>query len=151
MCRWRAGDMPASWGRRFPPAGWAGRHAAELRATFPDGVIGETLAEGRYDLILLCVRSADIEKALVPAAPLLAPDGAVVCLQNGLPEERVAKIVGPNRVLGAVIGWSASRGQGVTGGGEFVLGGTSPRRHAAAEILRKVAPVRETDNLAGAR
>src|SRR3954468_11023769 len=129
----------------------AGRHAAELRATFPDGVIGETLAEGRYDLILLCVRSADIEKALAPAAPLLAPDGAVVCLQNGLPEERAAKLVGNERVLGAVIGWSASRGQGVTGGGEFVLGGASPRRHAAAEILSKVAPVRETDNLAGAR
>src|SRR3954465_7439488 len=111
----------------------------------------DRLAPGPYDFILLCTRTIDLESALAPAAPLLAPDGAVVCLMNGLPEERAAKLVGADRVLGAVIGWSASRGQGVTGGGEFVLGGASPKRHAAAEILSKVAPVRETDNLAGAR
>src|SRR4051812_25454107 len=111
----------------------------------------DRLAPGPYDFILLCTRTIDLESALAPAAPLLASHGAVVCLMNGLPEERAAKLVGAGRVLGAVIGWSASRGQGVTGGGEFVLGGASPRRHEAAEILRKVAPVRETDNLAGAR
>lgn len=111
----------------------------------------DRLPPGPYDFILLCTRTVDLESALAPAVPLLKPDGAVVCLMNGLPEERAAKLVGPERVLGAVIGWSASRGTGVTGGGEFVLGGASPRRHEAAEILRKVAPVRETENLAGAR
>jgi 2-dehydropantoate 2-reductase len=109
------------------------------------------LPDGRYDLILLCTRTVDLEKALEPAAPLLGPDGAVVCVQNGLPEERAAKIVGPERVLGTVIGWSASRDGGITGGGKFILGGTSPRRRDAAEVLRRVFPVRETDNLAGAR
>src|SRR5438067_3800957 len=111
----------------------------------------DRLPDGRYDLILLCTRTIDLETALAPAAPLLAPDGAVVCVQNGLPEERAAKLVGPQRVLGTVIGWSASRNDGVTGGGKFILGGASPRRHQAAELLRRVFPVRETDNLAGAR
>src|SRR5579859_1995551 len=93
----------------------------------------DRLPAGSYDFILLCTRTVDLETALEPAAPLLAPDGAVVCLQNGLPEDRAAKIVGADRVLGAVIGWSASKAE-ITGGGEFVLGGRSPRRHEAAEI-----------------
>src|SRR5438105_4821140 len=85
----------------------------------------DRLAQGPYDLILLCTRTIDLESALTPAAPSLAPDGAVVCVQNGLPEERAGKIVGPGRVLGTVIGWSASRDTGLTGGGKFILGGAS--------------------------
>ena len=115
---------------------------------------GDRLPAGAWDLLLLCTRTQDLEAALAPAAPQLAPDGAVVCLQNGLPEERAAKIVGPGRVLGAVIGWSASREEGgafVTGRGEFILGGPSPRLREAAEVLGRVFPVRLTDNLPGAR
>lgn len=111
----------------------------------------DRLPDGTYDFIFLCTRTVDLEAALTPAAPLLAHDGAVVCLMNGLPEERAARIVGPERVLGTVIGWSASPGGKITGGGNFILGGTSPRRHEAAEILRQVFPVLETDNLQGAR
>src|ERR1041384_695432 len=87
----------------------------------------DRLQGSAYDLIFLCTRTQDLENALTPAAPLLAGDGAVVCLQNGLPEERTARIVGPQRVLGTVIGWSASRGGEVTGRGKFTLGGTSAR------------------------
>src|SRR5260221_11114933 len=129
-----------------------GRHADALRARFPD--VRETL-QAPCDFILLCTRTTETQSALAPAEPLLARDGAVGCLQNGLPEEKAAAVVGAGRVLGAVIGWSASmRAPGdyaVTGGGEFILGGTSPRAHEAAEILRSVFPVRETGNLAGAR
>jgi 2-dehydropantoate 2-reductase len=117
--------------------------------------VGATLPDGEYGLILLCVRSTEIETALAPAAPLLKPDGAVVCLQNGLPEERVANIVGPRRVLGAVIGWSATMtdpGEYVlTGGGKFTLGGDSPRLEHARHVLSNAFPVRMTNNLAGAR
>lgn len=112
---------------------------------------GERLPAAAYDFILLCTRTQDLEGALRPAAPLLAPDGAVVCLQNGLPEERAARLVGPARVLGAVIGWSASPGGEVTGRGRFTLGGLSPRLQQAAELLQRVFPVKVTQNLAGAR
>jgi 2-dehydropantoate 2-reductase len=136
----------------------AGRHAAIMREKFPDARIGETLPpdpDGLYDLILLCVRTLDTERALAPAAPLLAPDGAVVCLQNGLPEERAARIVGMGRVLGTVIGWSATMvapGEYViTGNGSFTLGGASPRLEHARFVLSQAFPVRITHNLAGAR
>jgi 2-dehydropantoate 2-reductase len=141
----------------------AGRHADLLRAQGlrVDGSeavqakIFEKLPSDSYDLIFLCTRSADTESALAPALPFLAADGAVVCLQNGLPEARVARLAGPLRVLGAVIGWSATmRAPGdylITGGGKFTLGGTSPRRREAAEALAKAFPVRLTDNLQGAR
>jgi 2-dehydropantoate 2-reductase len=133
----------------------AGRHAKAIAAKFPQARVAETLPEDSYGLILLCVRSTEIERALAPAAPLLKPDGAVVCLQNGLPEERVARIVGPSRVLGAVIGWSASMIEPgeylLTGGGSFTLGGDSPRLEHARHVLNNAFPVYITHNLAGAR
>jgi len=117
--------------------------------------IFETLPSGSYDFILLCTRTSDTESALAPALPFLAADGAVVCLQNGLPEARAMRLAGKERVLGAVIGWSATvRAPGeyaVTGGGKFILGGPGKRRREAARILGCVFPVRETDNLEGAR
>jgi len=69
----------------------------------------------------LCTRTDATDATLAAAIPLLAPDGALVCVQNGLPEERAAVRVGSKRSLGAVIGWSASSdGYGdyiITGGG----------------------------------
>jgi 2-dehydropantoate 2-reductase len=133
----------------------AGRHADVIAAKFPKARVGELLPEGDYDLILLCVRSTEIERALTPAVPLLKADGAVVCLQNGFPEERVARLVGPQRTLGAVIGWSATMvepGEYVlTGGGSFTLGGTSPRLEHARLVLAHAFPVSVTGNLVGAR
>ena len=111
----------------------------------------QPLRAGAYDFILLCTRTTDLETALAPAAPLLAADGAVVCLQNGLPEERAARIVGRERVLGTVIGWSADRSGEITGKGKFILGGDSPRLPEAAGLLRHVFPVQVTQNLQGAR
>jgi len=133
----------------------AGRHAAAVATKFPKARVSATLPDGQYDLILLCVRNTETERALTSAAPLLKPDGAVVCVQNGLPEERAARMVGPSRVLGAVIGWSASMIEPgeyrLTGGGTFTLGGDSPRLEHARHVLQQAFPVRITHNLAGAR
>ena len=83
------------------------KRRGQVAQKFPQARVGEQLPDGNaYGLILLCVRSTEIERALAPAVPRLNPDGAVVCLQNGFPEQRVAKLVGASRVLGAVIGWS---------------------------------------------
>src|SRR3989449_10891648 len=133
----------------------AGRLNEEIASKFPRARGGKSLREGESGLILLCARPADTERALAPAAPLLKPDGAVVCLQNGLPEERVARIVGAQRVLGAVIGWSATMTEPgeyvITGGGKFTLGGDSPRLEHARLVLQHAFPVQVTYNLAGAR
>ncbi len=133
----------------------AGRHAAAVASKFPKARVSATLPDSQYDLVLLCVRGTETERALTSAAPLLKPDGAVVCVQNGLPEERAARMVGPSRVLGAVIGWSASMIEPgeyrLTGGGTFTLGGDSPRLEHARHVLQQAFPVRITRNLAGAR
>jgi len=134
----------------------AGRHVAAIREAFPQAKVGETLPNTQpYDLILLCVRSTEIESALTPAVPQLKADGAVVCLQNGFPEERVARLVGPQRVLGAVIGWSATMVEPgdyvLTGSGSFTLGGDSRRIEHARMVLQHAFPVHLTRNLAGAR
>ena len=121
--------------------------------------VAERLEGTQYDVLLLCTRTDDIETALLPAASLLSPEGTVVCVQNGLPEERAARAVGKGRVLGAVIGWSASasgRGQyKITGGGKFTLGAADAagesRVSAVAALLERAFPVKRTTNLQGAR
>lgn len=116
---------------------------------------------GPYDLLLLCVRAEATGAALGHALPLLSRDGAVVCLQNGLPEEAVAARAGAERTLGAVIGWSAtSEAPGrtrVTGRGGFVLGAFAPGEAARARllraraVLRRAFPTRVVGDLAAAR
>jgi 2-dehydropantoate 2-reductase len=115
--------------------------------------------EGAYDFILLATPPNGVEAAARDTAHLLAPDGAMVVLQNGLCEELVAQGVGEARVIGAIVAWGASSPEtGVyerTSSGGIVLGvlsgGQDPRLPRLAEVLRAVCPVTFTDNLRGAR
>ena len=50
----------------------AGRLHEEIASKFPRARVGKSLPEGEYGLILLCVRTADTERALAPAAPALS-------------------------------------------------------------------------------
>jgi 2-dehydropantoate 2-reductase len=115
-------------------------------------------APAPYDLMLLCTRTDASGAALDAAIPLLAADGALVCVQNGLPEERAAVRVGAKRTFGAVIGWSASSDAYgdyvITGGGKFILGavdGSLDRVMPIKTLLERAFPVRATSNLRGAR
>jgi 2-dehydropantoate 2-reductase len=108
--------------------------------------------------MLLCTRTDASDAALSAAVPLLAAEGALVCVQNGLPEERAAVRAGARRTFGAVIGWSASSDAYgeyvVTGGGKFILGavdGSMDRVMAIRAVLERAFPVRATSNLRGAR
>jgi 2-dehydropantoate 2-reductase len=114
---------------------------------------------GSYDYALLAVQPPVVEQATVETAPLLKPDGRVVCFQNGLCEERVAAIVGAERVLGGIVSWGASMPEaGVfdrTSEGGFTLGRLSgeidDKTRNLAHILSHVGPVTYTNNLIGAR
>lgn len=64
--------------------------------------------EGKYDLCILATQPPNVEDAARTALPHLVDDALVVVLQNGLCEERIADIVGPHRVLGAIVAWGAS-------------------------------------------
>jgi 2-dehydropantoate 2-reductase len=140
----------------------------------PPDLLGEALspALGPYELVLLCVRAEAAGQALSSLAPLLSPRGDVVCLQNGLPDEHAAAVVGAGRTLGAVIGWSATQDAAghytVTGEGSFTLGvlagpggatrldldARSLTRHRldeATAVLSRAFPVRLTHDLAASR
>src|SRR5580765_2067190 len=64
--------------------------------------------DGRYDLCILATQPPNVEDAARTALRHLADDAQVVVLQNGLCEERVASIVGAERVIGAIVAWGAS-------------------------------------------
>jgi 2-dehydropantoate 2-reductase len=116
---------------------------------------------GPYDVLLLVTQSTTMEAALRASRERLAPDGVVVCLQNGLPEERAAALVGAERVVGGVVSWGASMVEPgryrQTSSGRLQLGRPSGPPDATVERLAAfLAPlgagkVRTTDNLAGVR
>ena len=69
--------------------------------------------------VILAVKAMHTEAATRQIVPVLAPDGYVVSLQNGLNEETIAAIVGPDRTVGAHINWAAD----YLGPGRIVHGG----------------------------
>src|SRR5579883_899040 len=115
--------------------------------------------EGRYDLCILATQPPSVEDAAIAALPHLADDARVVVLQNGLCEERIASIVGAERVVGAIVAWAASMPEPGryerTAAGGFVLGKLDGTLDAdvrrVGELLEAVGPVATTTNLRGAR
>ena len=118
--------------------------------------------QGPYDVIFLMTKQLHNDETLRFLAPLLAADGAVVTLQNGIPEPGVAAVVGKERTVGCVVEWGAAlRGPGeseLTSSPDslsFHMGGMQGvRPEKLAEIrglLEKMCPVHMEDNLIGAR
>ena len=116
--------------------------------------------EGSYDLIVLATQPPQVEDAARTALPHLASDGQVLVLQNGLCEERVAAIVGAERVIGAIVAWGASMKEPGryerTAAGGFQIGRlaaqpSDPDLGRVAELLESIGPVTVTQNLRGAR
>lgn len=114
----------------------------------------------KFDYVLLATQPPTVEEAARTALPALAEDGAMVCLQNGLCERRVAKIAGDDRVIGAVVGWGATMPEpGLyekTAAGGFTLGYPDGEPFGADQddlvtALESVGPVETTQNLRGKR
>lgn len=125
--------------------------------------VGDLPDTKKFDYVLLATQPPQVEDAARSAAHLLAEDGAMLCLQNGLCEERVAKIVGDDRVIGAVVGWGATMPEpglyertapgGFTLGQPFSSAGTplDAEHDALTRALESVGPVEVTQNLKGKR
>jgi 2-dehydropantoate 2-reductase len=115
--------------------------------------------ERPFDFVLLATQPPQVEEAARDALAHLAPWGAMVCFQNGLCEERIAAIAGPERVLGGVVVWGGSMVEpGVydrTSAGGFVLGRMDgvddARLEELSRALEAVGPTTMSSNLAGAR
>ena len=112
-----------------------------------------------FDWILLATQPPTVEAAASQAASSLADNGKMVVLQNGLCEDRIARIVGRERVIGGIVSFGASMPEpGVferTSSGGFTLGYLADESMSSTSelgrILEVVGPVQQTDNLIGAR
>jgi 2-dehydropantoate 2-reductase len=69
--------------------------------------IGPGELRGPLGIVLLAVKAQHTAEALAPLAPLLAADGVVVSLQNGLNEQTIAAAVGAARTVGCLVNFSA--------------------------------------------
>ena len=122
-------------------------------------VVGFDAIEGVFDVIVLAVQPTEVEATARALAAHLSPTGVMVVLQNGLCEDRVGAIIGPERVVGAVVTWGASHPEpGVyarTSAGGFVIGRVSGEIDASVRqvgaVLAPAGPVSLTDNIRGAR
>ncbi len=127
--------------------------------TAAQATIHTTPPDDTFDFILLATQPPSVEAAAQSVLTCLADDGRMVVLQNGLCEERIAAICGPSRTIGGIVAFGASTTTpGVferTSHGGFVIGridGTQDRHlDALQRILMAVGPVKQTDNLLGAR
>jgi 2-dehydropantoate 2-reductase len=116
-------------------------------------------ASARFDWIVLAVQPPQVEEAARGVVQHHAPSGRMVCFQNGRCEERVERVAGRGRVVGAVVAWGGSMPEPAhyvrTARGGFTLGlpsgGEDASLAALARWLEPVGPARVTVNLPGAR
>ncbi len=131
--------------------GIRGDRAFPLRAIHADdlrGPLGPTF---------LCVKGHFTAEAMRRYGPLLAPDGFVVSLQNGLNEELIAREVGAARTVGAFVHFGADLLEPgiIRLGAEQTIyigeldGRITPRAEAVRAALDHVMPARVTANIRG--
>lgn len=112
---------------------------------------------GPLGMVILAVKAMDTDTAAELVRPYMADDGFIVSYQNGLNEERLARIVEPRRIIGAFIHFGADLWEP----GHIRLsnrvktyiseldGRDTPRIHEVAGVLSAITPVEITDNLEG--
>lgn len=75
---------------------------AKVKAITPDDM------SGTYDLVLLLTKQLYNESVLKDLLPYLDDQSVVLSLQNGIPEEKVASIVGRERVIAGSVEFGAT-------------------------------------------
>ena len=117
---------------------------------------------GRYDIIFLMTKQLNNRETVSFLKNYLADDGVIVTLQNGIPEDSIAEIIGPERTIGVTVEWGAT----MTAPGESCLTsdpdslsfhmGSMPgipenKLEKVKSMLEKMCPVVIENNLPGAR
>ncbi len=117
---------------------------------------------GQYDIIILLTKQQHNREVCNFLKDYLADDGVLVTLQNGLPEDGIAEVLGEDRVLGCIVAWGATMlGPGLcelTSSPDsltFSLGyvGTKPHKYMAnvKDLLEMTGPVTIKHNFIGMR
>ncbi|GAB6155969.1 ketopantoate reductase family protein [Desulfosporosinus burensis] len=133
-----------------------------MELTIPVKAITPDEMTGIYDVVLYLVKQTYNEVALKQLLPHLGPDSVVCTLQNGVPEDAVAEIIGKERTLSGTVGWGAT----FVGPGVSMLtsdpnkmsydigeldGSIRERTKKVAELLNLSAETIIVPNLAGIR
>lgn len=112
---------------------------------------------GPLDIVLLAVKAQHTSAALARIAPLLAPSGVIVSLQNGFNEQTIADVVGPERTIGCLVNFSADYiepgqihygGPGALEIGELD-GRITPRLEQLRAVLASCGEIKLTNNIWG--
>ena len=63
---------------------------------------------GKYDIIFLMTKQLNNHETVAFLKNYLAEDGVIVTMQNGIPEDSIAEIIGPEHTIGVTVEWGAT-------------------------------------------
>src|SRR5262249_43422186 len=130
---------------------WAEQFTVHVPAVRPDEL------RGPLGVVLLAVKAQHTTGAMQTIAPLLAVDGVVVSMQNGLNEQVIAAAPGHGRTGGCLVNFSADYlepglihygGPGTIKVGELD-GRITPRLEQLRDLLAAMGAVETTSNIWG--
>ncbi len=79
----------------------------DLRITLP-AVLSVTDIEEPKDIIFLAVKTTDLEAVVEQIRPILKEDSTVVAMENGITEDKLAEMLGSDKIVGCMVGFSAT-------------------------------------------
>ena len=138
------------------------RITGTVNMTVPVNALLPEEMTGEYDIVFLMTKQLNNRETVTFLKDYLAKDGLVVTLQNGIPEDSIAEIVGAERTVGCTVEWGAT----MTAPGEsrltsepdslsFHMGGMPGIPKECLEkvkgLLEMMCPVEIDENLPGAR
>ena len=117
---------------------------------------------GKYDIIFLMTKQLNNHETVAFLKNYLAEDGVIVTMQNGIPEDSIAEIIGPEHTIGVTVEWGATM---TTPGSSRLTSdpeslsfhmGSMPgipdnKLEQVKAVLEKMCPVVIENNLPGAR
>ncbi len=131
--------------------GLRGERTIPVRAMLPEEL------DEPLELVFLACKSQHTEEAVRGIMPHLTPDSVVVSLQNGMNEEKIAALIGAERVIGALPDYTAALVD--PGHLEFTVSGPvyvgeldgadTPRLREVRRLLALTTDVRQTANIVG--
>ncbi len=74
----------------------------------PVNPVINTKIKDKYDIVFLLTKQLTNKKVILDIEKILQADGVICTMQNGLPEEEIAKVIGKERTFGCTIGWGAT-------------------------------------------
>ena len=138
------------------------RVTGTMEMTVPVSALLPEEMTGVYDMIFLMTKQLENRRVVEFLKEHLSDDGLIVTLQNGIPEDLIASVVGPEHTVGAVVEWGATlSAPGVStltsqpDSLSFHMGGMPglPKEQLlkVKGVLEKMCPVVIEENLPGAR